>query len=450
MEAIVDEIADAPELREQRLALEALIALAGRYDLRTETRVRGRVSRVAAELTGATPAERLVQAIAAGQSPGATAADLVRTASLEEAALGAWPALDPTDGVGTVAMYLHAGRPDAAAGLVERMLGRSREAGSQLRYAMAVTTRGVVALDLGDLRAAVADLGDSIATMVELRAERLAAGCTGFYVQALARSGRLEGVDELLADRGLDGDVPEQMVFNPALFCRGELRLAQRRFEAAEADFRELGRRHQRWGITRPSPPWRSACALALIGQGRSGPARELALAELGLVREWGTPKAIAYTTRALGLAAVGADGIEAVSEAVQLLEDTPWRYDRARARLDLGSALRRAGRRRDGRQALALAMDEAHACGAEALGEQAAEELRASGARPRRRAVTGLDALTPSERRVAALASAGRTNREIAQELFVTMATVETHLSRVYRKLDLGGRAGLAEALAS
>jgi DNA-binding NarL/FixJ family response regulator len=92
--------------------------------------------------------------------------------------------------------------------------------------------------------------------------------------------------------------------------------------------------------------------------------------------------------------------------------------------------------------------MDEAHACGAVVLAERAADELRASGARPRRRAISGVDALTPSERRVAELAAGGRTNREIAQELFVTMATVETHLTRTYRKLDVSGRDQLAGAL--
>lgn len=448
--AMIDEVADAPELREKWLALEALVALAGRYDLRTETRVRGRVSRLAGELAGATSGERLVQAVAAGQSPGVTASDLFRTARLEEAALGAWPALDPTDGVGTVAMYLHAGHPDSAAALVERMLARSRGAGSHLRYAMALGARGLVGLDTGELRAAEADLEEAIAAMVEVDADRLAAAATGFYVQALGRRGRLKDANELLSERGLDGELPEQMVFNPFLFCRGELRLAQRRFEAAEEDFRALGRRHERWVMTRPSPPWRSACALALIGQGKAEPARALAAAELELVRAWDTPKAIAYTTRALALATAGGEAIDGLAKAVRLLEETPWRFDRARARLDLGSALRRAGRRRDGREALALAMDEAHTCGAEALAERAADELRASGARPRRRAISGLDALTPSERRVAELASAGRTNREIAQELFVTLATVETHLTRVYRKLDLDGRAGLAGALAS
>ena len=94
--------------------------------------------------------------------------------------------------------------------------------------------------------------------------------------------------------------------------------------------------------------------------------------------------------------------------------------------------------------------MDRAHRCGARGLAERAAEELRATGARPRRHAQTGRDALTASERRVAALAAAGRSNREIAQELFVTVATVETHLRRVYRKLGVDGRPGLPAALAA
>jgi DNA-binding CsgD family transcriptional regulator len=152
---------------------------------------------------------------------------------------------------------------------------------------------------------------------------------------------------------------------------------------------------------------------------------------------------------RAQARAAEGDEAIAGLAEAVEILEGTPWRLDRARARCDLGAALRRAGRRRDARAKLALAMDEAHACGAEPLVALAEEELRASGARPRRRSISGLHALTPSERRVADLAGEGFSNREIAQELFVTTATVETHLTRVYRKLDVDGRRALAEMLA-
>jgi DNA-binding CsgD family transcriptional regulator len=73
-----------------------------------------------------------------------------------------------------------------------------------------------------------------------------------------------------------------------------------------------------------------------------------------------------------------------------------------------------------------------------------------ATGARPRRVALSGLDALTPSERRVAGMAAKEMTNRDIAQALFVTPKTVEVHLSSVYRKLGIASRAQLAGALGS
>jgi DNA-binding CsgD family transcriptional regulator len=448
---VAEEVADDADLRDEWLLLEAQLAISGRYDLNTEGRVRGRIEDVAAGLTGATPGERLVISIAAGQDPGETAADLFRTARLEEKAIGVVPWLTPAEGIGTVAMYLHAGRPDAAEKLADEMLARARGSGSVLRYGMVLAAHAMVALDRGDLRVAEAELDEALTILAEAGAVGLAGGTVGLMVLALARRGLLDRVDSMLADHALDAEVPERMVFNPFLFCRGDARLAQGRFEEAEADFRELGRRLEQWRMGRPTPPWRSGCALALLAQGDDDGARALAAEELELVKRWDTPKTIAYATRALALADEDDDArIAGLEGALALLADTPWRFERAQVRLDLGSALRRSGRRRDGREALALAMDEAHACGADALAERAADELRASGARPRRRAVTGLDALTPSERRVAGLAAEGRTNRKIAQELFVTMATVETHLTRVYRKLDLDGRDGLAAALAA
>jgi DNA-binding CsgD family transcriptional regulator/tetratricopeptide (TPR) repeat protein len=448
--AMIDEVGDNPELRESRLIMEAVLALAGRYDLATEERVRGRILELADEIGDETPGERLVQAVAASQHPGPTAEDLVRSSQLEERSFGTvrWP--EPVEGIGTIAMYLHAGRPDLAEQLVERQYARALEEGSPLRHAMAVGGRGLVALDVGDLHAAEENLEAGIEAVTELGVEELVYNSACFLVLALAGRGKLERAQELLVENHQDGEMPERMFFNPMLFCRGMFRLEQRRFDLAEADFRELGRRHELWGMTRPSPPWRSAIGLTLIARGEREEARRIALEELEMVRVWNTPKAIAFTTRVLGLAAEGDESVELLAEAVDLLEGTPWRLDRARARIELGAALRREGRRRDGREALALGMDEANACGADGLAELAADELRASGARPRRRAISGIDALTPSERRVAEMAADGRTNREIAQELFVTMATVETHLTRVYRKLDVAGRGDLAGALSA
>jgi DNA-binding CsgD family transcriptional regulator/tetratricopeptide (TPR) repeat protein len=447
--AAIDEASSSADLHEARLNLEAVLSMAGRYDLRTEERVRGRISELAETLDGASPAERLVQAIAAGQNPGPSADDLAHSTGLEERALGALPLRDPAEGMGTVAMYLHAGRPGAARSLVDRLITRARDEGSPLRYAMAVGARGVVEFDVGDLAAAESDLVEAVDAIDELGAAPLARAHSAFLVLVLAELGRPEDAERLLERYELAGELPERMLLNPTLFARGTLRAAQRRFDDAVSDFRELGRRQEAWGIKRPSPPWRSACAVALVGAGDADSARALAAEELEIARVWDTPKAIAVATRAVALAGEGEGSVELLGESVTLLEDTPWRLDLARARVDLGAAQRREGMRRLGRESLARAMDEAHACGAVPLAERAAEELRASGARPRRRAVSGLDALTPSERRVAELAAVGRTNREIAQELFVTMATVETHLTRVYRKLDLAGRAELAGALA-
>jgi DNA-binding CsgD family transcriptional regulator len=96
----------------------------------------------------------------------------------------------------------------------------------------------------------------------------------------------------------------------------------------------------------------------------------------------------------------------------------------------------------------LRLAVDLAHRCGATALEELALAELRATGARPRRHLTTGPGALASRERRVAALAAGERQNREIAEALVVTLATVEYHLRNAYRKLGIASRTELSEAL--
>jgi DNA-binding NarL/FixJ family response regulator len=122
--------------------------------------------------------------------------------------------------------------------------------------------------------------------------------------------------------------------------------------------------------------------------------------------------------------------------------------FERARAHIEYGAALRRAGSRVEARDPLRLALDLAHRSGATALEAHALAELRAAGGRPRRRRTTGPAALTPSERRVAELAAGGLLNREIAETLVVTLATVEYHLRNAYRKLDIASRVELGEAL--
>ena len=131
------------------------------------------------------------------------------------------------------------------------------------------------------------------------------------------------------------------------------------------------------------------------------------------------------------------------------MLEGSGARLEHARAMADLGAALRRAGQRAESREILRPALDLAHRCGAIALTERTRTELLAAGGRPRRPVLSGLDSMTPSERRVAQLAADGLSNREIAQNLFITARTVEGHLTHAYQKLAITSREQLPAALA-
>ena len=189
---------------------------------------------------------------------------------------------------------------------------------------------------------------------------------------------------------------------------------------------------------------------MAQLALGDDEAARRLAEEELGLARAFGAPKALGVALRAAGLARGGDAGEALLREALTTLAETPARLDRARTLAELGALLRRRNRRREARAFLREALDVAHRAGARVLAARAETELRATGARPRRVVLGGVESLTASERRVAELAAQGMTNREIAQSLFVTARTVEGHLTNVFRKLDLDSRGGIAEAMAS
>lgn len=193
--------------------------------------------------------------------------------------------------------------------------------------------------------------------------------------------------------------------------------------------------------------PWRSIQARVLLALGRADEAVVAVEDELPRARAFGAPGTVGQTLRMLGTA-LGNDGLETLEEAVAVLEDSAARLEHAKALHAYGAALRRARRPTDARDPLRRAVELAEACGAEPLAAAARTELYATGARPRTTARSGPGSLTPSERRVADLAVEGRTNREIAQTLFVTPKTVEVHLSAVYRKLDIASRRELPGAL--
>jgi DNA-binding CsgD family transcriptional regulator len=248
------------------------------------------------------------------------------------------------------------------------------------------------------------------------------------------------------------GEWPPHLGCLSALAARGRMRMAQNRPEESRADLLEVGRRYRTWPgfpLNGPAPSlWRSSAALAAQRLGDDGEARQLAAEELEAARAFGTPRAIGIALRVAGTVAPAGEALPLLEESVDVLNTSEAMLERARASIALGAALRRRGQRVAARTPLHAGLDGARRCGANPLAGFAHQELLAAGARPRRDAISGLGALTASERRVADLAAEGLTNRQLAQILYLSPKTVEMHLSRVYRKLDLSSRTDLAAAL--
>ena len=130
------------------------------------------------------------------------------------------------------------------------------------------------------------------------------------------------------------------------------------------------------------------------------------------------------------------------------MLQRSAARLELAHAFADLGAELNRRNRRREGREAARQAIALARDCGATALAERAHAELQAGPGRRARTELTGPNALTPAEWRVCRQAVEGRTNREIAEALFVTEKTVERHLGNAYQKFGIRSRFQLSGAI--
>jgi DNA-binding CsgD family transcriptional regulator len=233
------------------------------------------------------------------------------------------------------------------------------------------------------------------------------------------------------------------------LYALAELRLAQGRAgealdnsllaaEAGEHTVQFLG-----------FSPWRGCAAQAALALGERERAVELASQAWERAQRTGVLHQCIRTQYTLGMCQGGSRGLELIRSAAALGQSSPPRLETIHALTELGAALRRSNERAAAREPLQQAADLARQGGALALYERARLELSASGARPRRDALrSGPDSLTPSERRIAELASAGHSNREIAGALFVTPKTVEYHLRNAYRKLGIQTRRELGAAL--
>jgi DNA-binding CsgD family transcriptional regulator len=268
-----------------------------------------------------------------------------------------------------------------------------------------------------------------------------------YLVDALCEQGRLDDAALAITDLALDGELPDDGHHHWLAESRARLRILGGDTRGGLLEMLDAGRRFDALGGRNPAwMAWRSSAALAL---GAGPRARELAEEEVELARRWGAPRAVGRALRALAAVGEPERRQDRLEEAVDVLRASNARLEYAKALTDLGAALRRANRRADARDPLRRGLEVAFICGAAPLVERAKIELAATGARPRRLVLSGPESLTPSERRVAAMAAENLTNRDIAQALFVTPKTVEMHLSSSYLKLGIKSRSQLAAALA-
>jgi DNA-binding NarL/FixJ family response regulator len=331
------------------------------------------------------------------------------------------------------------------------MLGDARRMGSVIVHTAARSMQALVNWRRGRIADAEEDCSTALALSEESEGTDALVNAAR-AIKALVSLARgadateLERIESEVLDRSRD---PDALPYHLVLHARGLVRLERGDHARGLEDLLACGEVSVGWGSGNPTTvPWRSDAALALARAGEREEALRLATEELELAKEFGARRAVGIAQRALGLVVDDASTIPMLRAAVESLQAAPGALDLTLAMTDLAAAERRAGRRSIARETAVRAQDMAMRHGATALARRALEEALAAGARPRRVALKGVDALTPSEKRVARRAAEGQTNRAIAEELFITVKTVEMHLANAYAKLGVRSRTQLPSTL--
>jgi DNA-binding CsgD family transcriptional regulator len=348
-----------------------------------------------------------------------TADDAVRVlqcaAVSEPLPVGAWQALRA---------LVDAGALDRASGWCERLHTAAEARGAVTWQAVLSDVRAAIALRRGELVAAARHARAALAAM-PAPAWGIAIGSPLTHL-VLAGTMSGAGADDAVG-RSTPAALRASLFWPHYLRSRGLHHAATDRQHAALVDLRTAGELALRWGADDTAAlPWRVDLARVHVHFGQSEDARELLVEHLALSTG---RRARGAALRVLAPLCPPNQRQAMLREAVELLAACGDRYELAHALGEAGGAMM-------GRRALRLAEE----CGAEPLRRKLAVVYD----EPDGTEAAGLDALSEAERRVVNLAALGHTNREIGQKLFITVSTVEQHLTRAYRKLNISGRADL------
>ena len=341
-----------------------------------------------------------------------------------------------------------ADRFDVASGVLEDGLAVARRLGAPSHLGVSLFLRGWIAYRQGQLDDAEADARAALEVQQLHGNDFLVPGPLALLVDVLRERDELDAADAALERYGYGTGDGDSLFHLFLLRSRGQLRGAQRRWDDWIADAtRGIERYAANGGVCPGFLAFDADLVKAHAATGDMRPAVEHAHRALELARVSGGPRALAEGLRAVAMVDPDAPADHG-EQALDLFEQASAVLERAWTLHNLAVTNQRWG---DGTRATELfagALELADRCGAARLAAMARRALSATGARPRRTQLVGVGALTPSERRVTSLAALGRTNKEVAQELFVTVKTVETHLAHAYQKLQIGSRSELAAAL--
>lgn len=351
--------------------------------------------------------------------------------------------------IGTAARFvlIANGELEAAQRLCDALVDVARPQGWLVALAHGSFMRALAMLQLGRIHEARDDAQLSFDVKLGKSPADALAWSLFPLVEALTELDELDAAEAALEAGRHAGELsPATLASTLLLKGRARLRLAQHRYDDACTDARLAADWWDRLRVRHPGvATWRVDLGEALVALGDVDTARQLAREHLDLAEETRLPAPRAAGLRGLARTTGGAEAVGLLERAVTLLSGSPALLDHTRALVDLGAALRRDHGGSAAREPLRQALDQAERGGMRLLAGRARSELQACGARPRRTALTGVASLTPAERQVAVLAAAGHGNREIAQRLYVTRRTVETHLTHVFGKLGISRRTELA-----
>jgi DNA-binding CsgD family transcriptional regulator len=329
--------------------------------------------------------------------------------------------------------------------LLEVVLESARREGHMARQGLVHGQRAAIALEQGSLHDALveAETGLVLVEPPHFVVLLLVAVAIAVHIER----GELAAAAEVAQTGQAPGVAEDGVHLWDYLVARGRLRIAQGLLREGVEDLLWSGRRLESVNFHYPGT-WKAFAAPALASLGESELAARLAGEHLAMARCVGAPGVLGLSLRHAAAAIGGDERLPLLEEAASILEQSSSQLELAHALADLGTELGRAGRRREGRGAHRKAMELAEHCGAITLANRARSELQAGPGRRARLELTGPAALTAAEWRVCRQAAEGRTNREIAQTLFVTEKTIERHLSSAYHKLGVRSRFQLLGAI--